>query len=136
MISDDDKKWLEEADRKVLANKQRIKRLQTFQAGAEDEFWLALKEELELAIKTEEWEREGILSRIGLIGKSAEEDLIAAKAHTMQVRAYRAIVSNVEKAAQRIDHINLETAKIVHKVKELRGMAPTERTSSKRRQNV
>lgn len=109
MLSSEEKRSIAALERRIEFNERRIRRLEVLAKGAKDPFWSALREELELTLKAVESDIKamatGVKEPIRHAAYEAESRALGG-----QVRAYDAVLANVENAQDKIDRINEQIA--------------------------
>ena len=122
MISLTEKNQVTQLTDAIDFKRQRIRRLERLSKGKDQDFWAALKAEVEFGINSVKKNLDMLAEGFGSPVKDGVDDFRSlTRFYGGQGVAYKAILQNVESAQDKIDRLNEEISNHQDEIKRIRG---------------
>lgn len=137
MISLAEKEQVSRLTESIEFKRRRIRRLERLSKGKDQDFWAALKEEVEYGISTVKANIDLMAEGFGVPAKDGCDDFRSlTRFYGGQQTAYKAILQNVESAQQKIDQLNEQISNHNEEIKSIRGNAAGNKSAREREANI
>ena len=122
MISLNEKNQVAQLTDAIDFKRQRIRRLERLSKGKDQDFWAALKAEIEHGIKSVKGSLDLLAEGFGAPVKDGTDDFRSlTRFYGGQGVAYKAILQNVESSQDKISRLNEEISNHQDEIKKIRG---------------
>lgn len=137
MISTQEKEQVSRLNDAIEFKRRRIRRLERLSKGRDQDFWAALKEEIEFSVNTSKNSLDALAEGFGAPHNDGPDDFRSlARFYGGQQIAYKGILQNVESSQQKIDRLNEEISNHQDEIKRIRGNAVGNKTARERETSV
>ncbi len=137
MVSITEKEQISRLSESIDFKRRRIQRLERLSKGKDQDFWAALKQEIEYSVSTVKANIDLMAEGFGVPAKDGPDDFRSLnRFYGGQQVAYKAIMQNVESAQQKIDQLNEQISDHNEEIKKIRGNAAGNKSSREKESSI